>query len=82
MNLRSVTCTPLLALAMSGAANAALVAWYPLDTDAMDASGNGHHGALVGTALSLDTVKARAEQAMVAKWAGIFMGGNNYNLVG
>ncbi len=26
----------------------ALVAWYPLDTDASDASGNGHHGAVVG----------------------------------
>ena len=26
----------------------ALVAWYPLDTDGSDASGNGHHGTVVG----------------------------------
>ena len=29
-------------------ANAAVIAWWPLDNDATDASGNGHHGAVVG----------------------------------
>jgi len=32
----------------SSASDGALVAWYPLDTDASDASGNGHHGSVVG----------------------------------
>jgi len=35
-------------LCLPGIASAALVAWYPLDTDALDASGNGHNGSVVG----------------------------------
>ena len=38
----------LISLCLPGISSAALVAWYPLDTDASDASGNGHNGAVVG----------------------------------
>lgn len=33
---------------LTGFASAGLVAWYPLDTDASDASGNGHNGSVAG----------------------------------
>ena len=35
-------------LALPSLSMGALVAWYPLDTDASDASGNGHDGSVVG----------------------------------
>ena len=35
-------------LALPSLSLGALVAWYPLDTDASDASGNGHNGSVVG----------------------------------
>ena len=38
----------LTSLCVPAIGSAALVAWYPLDTDASDASGNGHNGAVVG----------------------------------
>ena len=39
-------------LGLPGFASAALVAWYPLDGDANDASGNGHNGAVVGSGVT------------------------------
>ena len=39
-------------LGLPGLASAALVAWYPLDGDANDASGNGHNGAVVGSGVT------------------------------
>lgn len=39
---------PVLSLALPMTAFGGLVAWYPLDTDASDASGNGHNGSVVG----------------------------------
>lgn len=39
---------PALSLALPMSAFGGLVAWYPLDTDANDASGNGHNGSVVG----------------------------------
>jgi hypothetical protein len=40
--------TSLATAALCAASNAALVAWYPLDTDGSDASGNGNNGSVVG----------------------------------
>jgi len=41
-----------LTLAVPSLSMGALVAWYPLDGDASDASGNGYNGAVVGTGVS------------------------------
>ncbi|BDS07966.1 hypothetical protein NT6N_30060 [Oceaniferula spumae] len=55
--------TPLTALSgilTTGVASASLVAWYPLDSDALDASGNGHHGAVVGGTVNFGQAGANA----------------------
>ena len=45
---RNLLIPSLLTLCLPGLATASLVAWYPLDTDGSDASGNGHDGTVVG----------------------------------
>ena len=45
---KSLILTSFTALGLAGFASASLVAWYPLDTDASDASGNGYDGSVVG----------------------------------
>ncbi|MDA0811072.1 MAG: LamG domain-containing protein [Verrucomicrobia bacterium] len=47
-------------------AGAALVAWYPLDTDANDASGNGHNGAVVGGTVAFGQAGANAGTGLSA----------------
>jgi hypothetical protein len=45
---KTIVLATLSALGFAGLASASLVAWYPLDTDASDASGNGYDGAVTG----------------------------------
>jgi hypothetical protein len=47
-----------LTLALPSLSLGALVAWYPLDADASDASGNGHNGAVVGGTVNFDQAGA------------------------
>jgi hypothetical protein len=56
----------ILTLALPFTASASLVAWYPLDTDASDASGNGHNGAVVGGTVNFGQAGANASTGQSA----------------
>lgn len=45
-----------------------MIAWWPLDTDAMDASGNGHNGAVVGGAVNFGQAGANANTGSSASF--------------
>lgn len=47
-----------------------LVAWYPLDEDADDYSGNGYHGAVVGGAVAFGASGATANTGFSADFSG------------
>jgi hypothetical protein len=49
-------------------ASASLVAWYPLDTDANDATGNGHNGAVVGGTVEFGQGGANAGTGLSASF--------------
>ncbi|MDB4775389.1 hypothetical protein OAG40_03650, partial [Akkermansiaceae bacterium] len=46
--MKFISLFPYLAALLPIASSASLVAYYPLDTDALDASGNGFDGSVVG----------------------------------
>ncbi len=56
--------------ALASPASAALVAWYPLDNDASDASGNGHHGAVVGSGVTFGQAGANAATGQSTDFTG------------
>jgi hypothetical protein len=49
-------------------AQGGVVAWYPLDVDANDASGNGHHGAVVGGTVNFGQPGANANTGLSASF--------------
>lgn len=50
--------------------SAALVAWWPLDSNANDASGNGHHGTQVGDGITFGLPGANGATGGAAHFAG------------
>ena len=50
--------------------HADLVAYFPLDKDALDASGNGHHGTVIGTGVRFGQTGANGTTGQSADFAG------------
>ena len=55
-------------LAASLPAGAGVIAWWPLDNDANDASGNGHHGSVVGGTVNFGQAGANAATGFSASF--------------
>ena len=59
-----------LTLVLPSLSMGALVAWYPLDGDASDASGNGHDGSVVGTDVTFGQAGANGSTGQSTGFAG------------
>ena len=59
-----------LTLVLPSLSMGALVAWYPLDSDANDASGNGHDGSIVGGGLTFGQAGANGSTGQSTDFAG------------
>ena len=59
-----------LTLVLPSLSMGALVAWYPLDGDASDASGNGHDGSVVGDGLTFGQAGANGSTGQSTDFAG------------
>ena len=57
-----------LAASIPTIASAGLVAWYPLDNDGSDASGNGHDGSVVGGTVNFGQAGANAATGLSASF--------------
>ncbi|MFT5124701.1 MAG: hypothetical protein ACI9TH_002089 [Kiritimatiellia bacterium] len=57
-------------LAGTGISYATLVAYYPLDTDALDASGNGHHGTVTGSGVTYGQAGANGATGQSTDFTG------------
>ena len=55
-------------IASSFSSGAAVIAWWPLDGDALDYSGNGHHGAVVGGTVNFGQTGANGSTGFSASF--------------
>lgn len=67
-HLLPVTGCALIALSTTQVSKAAVLAWWPLDTDANDASGNGHHGTVVNGTVNFGFGGANANTGSAAEF--------------
>ncbi len=68
--MKNLSIAALSLLILPYSASAALVAWYPLDGNANDASGNGYDGTVVGTGLTFAQPGANAATGQSTSFAG------------